>query len=257
MAIRKVRNPQDGSVYTFVEGADVEYVNPIEHLEQKSANLYYHIHRDSLVMLNMGFPEWAINKAAARQALKDWEDSRREIESETIPDQLWALLKSSSKGEQIKLTRGLQFNGRQLMHFIFKAYSEYGYTFSEYFAEFLPKGFADKHLPSVAEVRDSGVEIVGDTDVTAGQLKQIVQQRKVTVSKVIDSQDKKNFHCFFLTYRSLRREESWKDGQPHYHYISDKFGLTRDEVVKQLKSKDYNLGNLPHLDLIGYDPNRE
>lgn len=47
-------------------------------------------------------------------------------------------------------------------------------------------------------------------------------------------------------------KESCKDGQPHYHYISDKFGMPRDKVLAELKSRDYSLGLLPHIDLLDY-----
>jgi len=56
----------------------------------------------------------------------------------------------------------------------------------------------------------------------------------------------------FLTFDSLKGNETWRDGQAHYHYISDKFGIPRQKVVEQLKSGKYRLGTLPHIDLVGY-----
>lgn len=59
--------------------------------------------------------------------------------------------------------------------------------------------------------------------------------------------------AFFATYKSFRGEETWLgEKQPHYHYISSGFGIERKEVVKQLKSKKYKLGNLPHIKLEEY-----
>ena len=54
-----------------------------------------------------------------------------------------------------------------------------------------------------------------------------------------------------IFYKSIRGgEKSWKDGQPHFHCISDKFSISRTDVVKQLQSKKYKLGSLPHIDLV-------
>ena len=58
-------------------------------------------------------------------------------------------------------------------------------------------------------------------------------------------------------YTNLKGKESWKDGQPHFHYISDKFGIPREKVVEQLKSNNYSLGCLPHIDIIGYRDKKE
>lgn len=87
-------------------------------------------------------------------------------------------------------------------------------------------------------------------NVLNGQLKQVIEQRKVIVSKFLDKGSE--WHCLLLTYDSLKGKESWKNGQPHYHYISSKFRIPRDKVVEQLKSSSYNLGSLPHIDLLEY-----
>lgn len=105
-------------------------------------------------------------------------------------------------------------------------------------------------MPKLVEIKDDKVSKVGNTTLTDGQLKQAVDHRKVVVAKFIDKEDE--WHCIFLTYDSIRGKESWKGGQPHYHYISDKFGIPRAEVLNQLKSRIYNLGSLPHIDLVGY-----
>jgi hypothetical protein len=62
--------------------------------------------------------------------------------------------------------------------------------------------------------------------------------------------DDRNWHCFFTNYKSLKgKEKTYKNGQPHFHYISDKWGLTRDEVIEQLGKRKYKLpSSMPHLD---------
>jgi hypothetical protein len=83
------------------------------------------------------------------------------------------------------------------------------------------------------------------------QLKQVVEHRHVAVAKFLDIG--KQWHCFFLTFRSLRGEENHDGGTPHMHYISDKWGISRSSVVKQLTSKKYKLPSLPHVEYIRHD----
>lgn len=78
----------------------------------------------------------------------------------------------------------------------------------------------------------------------------MIENRKVVVAKLLDKCDE--WHCFFVTYDSLKGKELWQNGQPHFHYISDKFGLSREEVVKSLKDRKYNLGSLPHINITDY-----
>ncbi|MHA8104971.1 hypothetical protein [Aquirufa nivalisilvae] len=48
----------------------------------------------------------------------------------------------------------------------------------------------------------------------------------------------------------MRGEETWLgEKQPHFHYISSAFGIDGAEVIRQIKSKKYMLGNLPHIKL--------
>ncbi|RYD53439.1 MAG: hypothetical protein EOP52_04715 [Sphingobacteriales bacterium] len=80
-------------------------------------------------------------------------------------------------------------------------------------------------MPLLVEARGNYINKVGDTDLTDGQLRQAIDHRKVIVAKFFDNGDQ--WHCLFFTYESLGGKESWNDGQPHYHYIYDKFGLSR------------------------------
>lgn len=82
-----------------------------------------------------------------------------------------------------------------------------------------------------------------------GQLKHAIKFRKVIVAKVLDKGDE--WHCFYLTFKSIAGEESWKNGQPHYHYLSDKWGISREELVRQIKSDKYPSTSV-HIDLLDY-----
>jgi hypothetical protein len=72
----------------------------------------------------------------------------------------------------------------------------------------------------------------------------------VKVAKIIENDEE--WHCFFLTYNSIAGKENWENGQPHFHYVSNLFGIKKEDLIEQIKSKEYKLGNLPHIALKGY-----
>ncbi len=125
---------------------------------------------------------------------------------------------------------------------------DFGFKFSSYIGEHHHAGLNQSDLPQLISIKDGQVLKVGKTVLTDEELKQVILRRKVTVSRFLDNGD--CWHCFFVTYASLRGQETWNDGQPHFHYISDKFGIPKDKVITTLKSAKYKLGSLPHLDYI-------
>lgn len=250
--IRRHKIPDDSGIgsYTIFHSQDFEYVDPTKHYAENFIVMNVSMMRDIILLKKPPIPLDFIEKYIHKEAFKDWLKKLKEIEETQIPANLILLLTASSKKEQVKLLKGLSISPDQLIAFIFKAWTEHRFTFSQYTSEHHHKGLDKSEMPKLVEIKAGKVNKVGKTSLTDGQLKQAVDHRKVTVSKFFDKNN--SWHCFFLTYDSLKGKESWKDGQPHYHYISDKFGISRRNVVEQLKSSKYNLGNLPHIDLIEY-----
>ncbi len=93
-------------------------------------------------------------------------------------------------------------------------------------------------------LENNEVKIIGNTTLTKGQIKSAINQRHAVVAKFLDKGDK--WHCFFQTYRSIRGMETGE--YPHLHYISHAWGLSREHVLRQLRSKNYKLpSSLPHI----------
>jgi hypothetical protein len=137
----------------------------------------------------------------------------------------------------------------QLMNFILLASRDFGFYFSQYSAEHHHKGMESEILPKFLHMEKGRVSKIGETTLTNGQLKNLVEHRMVTISKFLDNGS--HWHCFYITYKSIKGGESWKGGQAHYHYISDKFGIPRDELVKRLISNNIPSSEV-HIDLLGY-----
>lgn len=236
--------------YIIFEAPDVEYVNPIDYYAEAQMSMDISMMRDILQLKLPHFPLEFLEPYILREANKEWQKKHNEINQTTIPQKFTTLLTTTKKREQIKLLKNSSITPEQLIALIFKGWTEYGYSFSQYVSEMPHNGLDVTKMPILVEIKKNNVRKVGSTSMTDGQLKQAIEHRKVMVAKFLDKQNE--WHCFFLTYESLKGKESWKNGTPHYHYISDKFGLTRQNVLEQLKSCNYSLGSLPHISLLKY-----
>lgn len=241
----------DGNGFTQVRYSDdFEYVNPIEQIRNMSLENSISFERTMLLLKKPPFPISYLDEFLYNRANKVWQDRYKEIMETKYSGNFDKLLESNIKQEQKTLLKNQTISPFGLTAFIFNAFQKYGYTYSQYRANHNHNGLDETKLPILIYSKEDKVVVSGKTDLTDGQLKQTIQHRKVIISKFIDNGDR--WHCFFTTYQSLKGKENWKGGTPHYHYISNAFGLTREQVLNELKSKDYNLNNLPHIELTDY-----
>jgi hypothetical protein len=257
MIRREIINKKTGEILISFEDEDFEYENPVKHYEEGFVVKQ---------MVLKGVPDNEMegitepSKESEKIFIEAVIESKKMIQKFKeikVPVNLAKLFGSNKKAVQEVLLKGLVLTPDILMGFLIKA-EESGYTLSQYISEHSPKGVDMSKMPLAYRVKKDGeVQTLGKTELSDGQLKQALENRKVTVAKFLDKVDE--WHCFFVTFRSLKGGETWLgEKQPHYHYISNTFGLTRDEVVKQIKSEKYKLGSLPHIKLEGYgnQPNK-
>lgn len=241
-----INDPNENGKYHIREVEDFELVDPIEQISSIyiSSNIWF----DKNILASKGFvaPTAWIDDFLFKKAVEEWATEYKKIISKSMPDNLFRLLEAESKDEQKKALKGLSLTSDELIAFVFMAFEKHGYKYSQYKAHHNHKGLDETLLPKVIHIEDDGsLKTTGETKLSEGQQRQVVEHRKLTVSKFLDND--KNWHCFFLTIRSLSGKENYKNGQPHLHYISDKWGIKRDEVLQQLTSKDYSLPSLPHI----------
>lgn len=242
----------DGKGYTIaISHSDFEKVNPIQHFREAEIFRSTTLYRDIFLNKYPNFPKEILEKLIQKEAEKDWVERYNQIKSVHVPEALISLLSASKKSEQVKLLKGIQLESFMLVAFICKAYSDYGFHYSKLRGEHLPAGVNQKDLPKLIRKDKNGTIIkVGETELTDGQLKNVLEHRSITIAHILENGT--SWHCLFITYNSIGGKENYKNGQPHFHYISDKFKISREELIKQIKSKDYKLGNLPHIDLLDY-----
>ena len=162
-----------------------------------------------------------------------------ETENEPFPSQITDLLeKDLKKKEQITILKGVSITTKQLGAIFLQA-GKRGYKFSCYRFKGKPKQYSEKDLPSFIRLLDDGsVDVWGKTTLTEGQLRDLIQSSEFLVARILDNG--KHWHCFLQNSKSIQGKEPGKFGsQPHIHYFSDSFGVTKEDFVKCLKTGHY------------------
>lgn len=175
--------------------------------------------------------------------------SYNELSKESVDGKLKNIFqKELNKKEQIRLLKGVQLTKPQLSS-LFNFAEECGYRFSHYKWQGDPKSVKEEKLPSFMHMKDDGsIEYIGETTLTEGQMRTIINQADVLIVRIFDNGS--HWHCFLQTYKGLKGMESGVQGsRPHLHYLSDSFGISKADLVKMIKIGRYP--NTPvHIPLL-------
>lgn len=146
--------------------------------------------------------------------------------------------KELNRKEQVQLLKGVQLKKTQLLS-LFNYAEKKGYSFSYYRFQGESKSLKDEKLPSFMYLKkDGSIEYVGETTLTEGQMKMLIDQADVLIVRIFDNGV--HWHCFLQTYKGLKGKESGVQGsRPHLHYISDAFGVSKDNLVSMIKMGRY------------------
>ena len=243
---------ENGKGFTRSFSTDkVEKVNPVEYFEKSEIENRAIVFRDLLNAYNPFLTSFLNPEFFLKQAMETLDGFFEKFEQTKIHPNLEKVLTTTKKKDQESLLKGVSLNPDELMSLIFKSYNDHGYLFSRYVFENLPSGLEGKKLPKMFYIKeeDGSIEKVGETDLSDGELKNVILHRKVIVSNFFERED--IWHCFFTTYNSIGGKESWKDGQAHFHYISNAFGITKDVFIESMRSGKYKSTSI-HIDLLDY-----
>ena len=119
-----------------------------------------------------------------------------------------------------------------------KEAQDLGYLMDIYHEEKYPEKFNEKKFPLLCHQKHDGtIEKMGTTDMSEGEMRAFLEQRKVIQARVYHK--KSIWHCFYFTYKGLAGEESGLMGsKPHYHYLSNKSGIVWDDLLTRIKGCD-------------------
>lgn len=172
-------------------------------------------------------------------ALMFAKQSYNELSKESVDGKLKNIFqKELNKKEKIRLLKGVQLTEPQLSS-LFNFAEKCGYRFSHYKWQGDPKSVKEEKLPSFMHMKDDGsIEYIGETTLTEGQMRTIINQADVLIVRIFDNGS--HWHCFLQTYKGLKGMESGVQGsRPHLHYLSDSFGISKADLVKMIKIGRY------------------
>ena len=133
------------------------------------------------------------------------------------------------KDKQVNLWKGESLSGSDLFWWNWLAQGV-GYLLDIYHMETAPLIYDAKKMPMLFREQQNGeMEIMGETNMSKGQMKAYLDQRKVVQTRIYHRGD--TWHCFYYTLRGLAGEEGKRP--PHYHYLSNKWGITRWELMER------------------------
>jgi len=253
MISRVISVPGEQARYNLVVMGEYEYANPIEKIGEGVMQM--HMMKDrSIAEMNQeamkileGDPdkEGIIDRVVRRRAQAYWQSELDRIMQVPVESRLIRLLTTEKKREQIGLLRGVTINPEKLMAFIFRAWTDHGFTYSVYESHSLPTGVNWSDVPEFAykDETDGSLFRHGSSTLDDGKLRAVIEDRKVVVAKFLDKGPL--WHCFFLTYKSLAGKE--RGEMPHLHYVSPGWGMDRAETIRRLKEQWYSISGTPHI----------
>jgi hypothetical protein len=163
----------------------------------------------------------------------------RQLSSTSPKNEIHKLLTDDtlSKKEQNELLKGVTLKAADFL-WLNKEAQELGYMLDIYHEEKYPVKFSEKKRPVMYCKKEDGfMDFWGSTDMTEGEMNALLEQRKVVQARIYHKGE--HWHCFYFTFKGLAGEENGVMGsKPHYHYLSDKFGITWETLMQKIKECD-------------------
>lgn len=161
------------------------------------------------------------------------------LHTHKCPDHIETLLKHDllPKRQQEKLLKGLILNAKDVIYIMQKA-EQLGYLLDIHSFEVYPERYKGKTPPACYHLKeDNTLDVIGKTDMTEGEMKALLKDRKLLMVRLFHKDE--HWHCFYHTFRGLAGEEPGPHGsKPHWHYISDKYGIPKSELLERFKKGD-------------------
>ena len=207
---------------------------PLDYFKYGCALFLSNKYRKQMEMKGINFySDDLINKVAIQNIDKQISEM---LGNSNRNDNLLKLLSNDglSYKEQNRLLKGMVLTSKELL-WLDKDAQDLNYMLDVFQEEKYPEKFNFKNTPvCFYQQNDNSVETIGKTDMTDGEMRALLEQRKVVQARVFHKGE--HWHCFYYTFKGLAGLEPGILGKiPHYHYISDKSGITRVKLEQCIK----------------------
>ena len=198
--------------------------------------LMIHVETAHQLLLASGFPDDEITAAAAHEfGLKNWKRMADEIKNRGISSGIKRLLAAKDKSEATRVCSEIEISHSDFSDFIVLSRAE-KFKHSLRTFEIIPEDLKGKKLPKLVHLKKTGeLHIEGDTELTEGQLKHLIQNRKNMHVHIFDLD--KVWHCFYFTFGDLKGNH-WTS--QHLHYFSHLWTYSREKIYENLSQKRHS-----------------
>jgi hypothetical protein len=251
MSIQILTNEQ--SSYNFYVCPDRHLVDPVQHFKELRQGLTEQLSATKLMdhsfyktlSIKKRF-DWAFREKAMKKQM--WNEEYERASSVLLPDNILALLQETKKKKQQKLLKGFTYKQDMFMSIPIQAWNLFKMPYSRYTVDYLPKELKDKKRPQMIHMHNEAnndFTLMGETDMSESDLRLAIKKRHRVIMEFIGDED--YWHCFFRTMSSIRGVEEPHIGEPHLHYISSAWGMSRQNVIDNLSSYRYKLKKTEHI----------
>ena len=248
----EIEDPDNPGAYYTMRDGSCEYVNPIYHSYKTFVSMRIEYFKTFTNKRSLSFADELVLK---NMALSEWHKHKAAVLAHQVPEGLLNLFGTDKKKVQIKLLANVKLTVEDFEALLFQAWEKFSFKMSKYIFQHDPVEFRAMKKPMVTfKKSDTEIKKVGTTDMSDNQLKALIEKRNVVVATVLDNGDE--WHCLFLTHKSISGQELQHIDNPHMHYVSSAFGLTRDELINNFKQTRYRLDSV-HIPFEGYNPMAE
>jgi len=247
---RVIITPNSNGFYILHEPKDIVDVNFMDFAEK----MYFEIAYPKMMLffshnpMTKNFPIDFVDDFVRKQITKDFHswDSKQILQ----PFLLQLLTSDINKKAQINLLKGKYITSEQI-HAFFREASKLGYLYSHFFFTKIPKGYEKTKLPSFAYVHKDGIVEKYGTKITDNAVKNLVETQQRTFVRFATRE--KEWHCIISDLSGITGREIGKEfgGIAHMHYISNKFGITKEALMESLQICKHP-STAYHIRLKGY-----
>ena len=157
---------ESGKPFTRIFAYDkVERVNPIDFYREHEIKERIIILKDTILAKEPILSFIISDEHIAKYVKGTIGEFFNEFEKTELKENFIQLLQTDRKKDQVRLLKGVSINHEELMALIFKSFRNFGFLYSKYLFENLPKRIEEKKMPKMFHLeKDGSISKVGETD---------------------------------------------------------------------------------------------
>lgn len=212
--------------------------------DDRSAVLgYFHALKSAAMAIDKN-SKYLEDKFFMDQAKRWWAEQKREHRKAGVCDVIKKIMVLEKIKEVERFVDEAVITQKEFVDSMF-CLRHHGYLYKFEKNEIIPSDLEGKRLPRFAHVQNGKVDSAeGEHDLTDGQIKHLIQNRKVMHIHSLEKDDR--WYCFYFAFSDVQGAH-WKTG--HLHYSRNSWYKDLNGLVDELKLKRHSARSV-HIKFI-------